>query len=138
MATHRTGKDAVITLNIAAGGAVAVASLRKWEGDYSIDEVDSTVCGDTVRAREGTFKVWEANFEAVLEAVTTYVLPVTLVGASVAVAMKVLSGDANGLLSGTGFGKNLHFSAPHDNLITITGKVVCNGTDLAFDLTPAS
>jgi hypothetical protein len=136
--TRVSGADGVFTIAIDGGSVVAVGALQNWEVDYEQGTVDASAAGDTVDRVEPIRKRWTARFEALLAVANPYVFPSTLLGLACAFAAKVSSAHTNGLLAGTGLGRNLNFTLAHDNMVRIRGEIVSNGADLTIDTSPAT
>jgi hypothetical protein len=135
-----TGKDGTISLNIAAAGAVVVGNMKEWEYNETGSKAETTGSGDDWVAREPVRKDWTVDFRAGLEVDDPYVLPSTLVNQSVAVVLRLIDSDTNGLISLTGLGEELTVTvtAEGEEPVEITGQIVCSGTGPTWDLAPAA
>lgn len=119
-------------------GAVLIPVARGWSVRENAVHADSTAAGDPVMHRTNIRKDHTIDFRALLEVAAPYVLPGDVVGTEVAWAAELIAADANGLKSGTGLVDEFNIDTPYDGMVEITGRIICSGTALTTDLSPAT
>lgn len=129
-----TGKDGAVTF---AGSAVN-GKITDWKLVKRSRNVEGTGAGDSYVERLHLVQDWEANVEWNAPNQASWDQHQDLVGTSVAVALKRKSGDANPYASGTGLVEECEVDAPADGVITGRARIVCEGTAMTLDTTPAT
>lgn len=130
-------------LALSIGGTV-VPRVRRWSFEETDVDVDSTAGGDAVVKANSLRQNYTLEYEALLNAVSTYVLPggtaasTTLVGSSVAWVAKLVSTDTNGIATSTGKINRFRIEAAYDQMVAISGTIGANGTAITYDTTPAT
>lgn len=129
-----TGKAGAVTF---AGSAVN-GKITNWRMTKRSRNVEGTGAGDTLVERVHLVKDWEVEVEWNAPDQASWDQHQDLAGTSVAIALKRKSGDANPYASGTGLYEEGTVEAPYDGIIKGRGRIVCEGTDLTIDTTPAT
>lgn len=129
-----TGKAGAATI----GGAAVV--LTGWEYEASSSNVETTAAGDTATDRVHLRGDWRATVRALLAVTPPYDVHTDLVGTEVALVLKILSGDTNGIVSDTGLVESARINHAHDAGTELEVVVVSSdGSAMpTYDETPAS
>lgn len=103
-----TGKAGAATI----GGTAVV--LTGWEFESTSTNVESTAAGDVATDRTHIRTDWTATIRCVVAVTPPYDVHTDLVGTESAIVLKVLTGDAAGIVSDTGLVQSARIVHNHD------------------------
>lgn len=111
MATH-AGKNGIVKV-----GSSAVAEVRSWSLEESVDQLDATAMGATYKAYKTGIPVWSGSFACLADDTDTTGQEAISIGAEIALKLYA-DGDASGdeEFSGNVVITSLSRSVSHDGL----------------------
>lgn len=129
-----TGKAGAATL-----GGTAVL-LNGWEFETTSNNIEITAAGDVAIDRTHLFTDWRATIRAFFPTTPPYNIHTDLVGTEVAVALKILTGDANPIISDTGLVNSVRLTHNHDQATEVEVEVISSDGSAVptYDESPAS
>ena len=113
-----TGKAGAATV----GGSAVV--LTEWTYEESSENVKTTAAGDTYTDRAHIRKDWKATITGRIATTPPYDSFIDTAGTEVAMVLKVLSGDTNGLVTDTGLVERVNWVHPHDDAVEISIDII--------------
>ena len=124
----------------AASLAAATVVLTGWELEVSSSNVTTTAAGDPSTDRAHLRNDWRATVRALLSVTPPYDVHLDLVGTEVALVLKILAADTNGIFSDTGLVESARINHPHDGGTELEVTVISSdGAALGtYDESPAS
>jgi len=129
-----TGKAGAATI----GGSAVV--LSGWEFETTSTNIETTAAGDVATDRVHIRLDWTATIRMLLSTTPPYNVHTDLVGTEVAIVLKVLSSDTNGIVADTGLITSARIVHNHDAASEL--EVTCVSSDgsatAVYDETPAS
>lgn len=129
-----TGKDLAFLI-----GGTAVAVARNWSLEDNSVNVESTAAGDDTVDRDHLRNDHTAEFDALLEIASPYVLTgQSVIGTKVAWVGKVVDSHTNGIVSSTSLMTRYRIEAAYDGMIQVSGTLQAAGVPLTWDTSPAT
>jgi hypothetical protein len=129
-----TGKDGAVSI----GGGAITGKVLEWVFQQTSRNVETGGAGDTHQERIHLRLDWEATARCEAPDQANWDLREGLTGTAAVFSFKRKASDANPYVTGTGLVTSHSVNAPFDNRIEYEVQIVCNGTAVTFDNTPAS
>lgn len=130
---RRTGADMALSI-----GGTAVPAMRTAAFDHTGTEIDTTAAGDVWMNREFLRNDYTLEWSALLNIAATYIVPGNQVGTSAAWILKTYSTEAAGIVGSTGLITRFHIDSAYNDVVALSGTILCNGTAAVYDLVHGS
>ena len=131
--TRRTGANMAFLIN-----GTAVLLVREGEYEEEAIIIDSTAAGDPVEDGEPVRTRFNVRGRGLVQVASPYVIPNTIVGTKSAFALKPLSTDVIGIVSGQALWRRFRLAMAYDQMMTVEFEGQSAGQIATWDLSPAS